>query len=80
VPDSFIPALELIKELRLQFSMMYNRDEFETAIMGLREGVVRPASMISDVVSLEELPEAFGALHGTNQQCKVMIDPWAPRT
>jgi (R,R)-butanediol dehydrogenase/meso-butanediol dehydrogenase/diacetyl reductase len=80
VPDSFIPALELIKELRLQFSMMYNRDEFETTIMGLREGLVRPASMISDLVSLDELPEAFSALHGTNEQCKVMIDPWAPRS
>ncbi len=79
VPDAFIPALVLIKELRLQFSMMYDRHEFEATVAALEQHLVDPAPMISQVVSLDDLPTAFGALHGPNEQCKVMIDPWAPR-
>lgn len=80
VPDGFIPALVLVKELKLQFSMMYDRSEFETTVEALATGMVRPASMVSEVVGLAELPVAFSALHGTNEQCKVMIDPWADQT
>lgn len=79
VQDGFIPALVLMKELKLQFSMMYNRAEFETTVDALARQIIDPAAMISEVVSLDRLPAAFDALHATNEQCKVMIDPWAPR-
>jgi len=80
VQDGFIPALVLIKELRLQFSMMYDRAEFEASVAALRDGTVAADAMISQTVSLDDLPSAFAALHGANDQCKVMIDPWAQGT
>ena len=67
VPDAFIPALVLIKELRLQFSMMYDRHEFETTVAALEQHLVDPAPMISRVVSLDDLPTAFGALARTER-------------
>jgi threonine dehydrogenase-like Zn-dependent dehydrogenase len=35
-------------------------------------------SMVSAVVSLDELPEMFESLRGGSSQCKVLIDPQAP--
>jgi threonine dehydrogenase-like Zn-dependent dehydrogenase len=79
VEEAFIPALVLIKGLRLQFSMMYNRQDFEKTIAVLQRDLVQVNSLVSQTVSLDELPSAFAALHDTNDHCKVMIDPWAPR-
>jgi hypothetical protein len=33
--------------------------------------------MISQIVSLDELPPVFESLRCPTEQCKVTIDPWA---
>jgi (R,R)-butanediol dehydrogenase/meso-butanediol dehydrogenase/diacetyl reductase len=37
-------------------------------------GELEPAAMITDVVTLEQLPAAFEALREPIDQCKVLVD------
>lgn len=76
VPDSFVPALYLMKQVRVQFSMTYTIGEFRHTIETLDSGAVEPAAMVSRTVSLDELPETFESLRGPSADCKVLIDPW----
>jgi (R,R)-butanediol dehydrogenase/meso-butanediol dehydrogenase/diacetyl reductase len=71
-PDTFMPYLALIKELRFQFAIAYTRDDFETVIAMLAQGRIDASDMITDIVSLEEMPEAFEALRTPSHQCKVL--------
>lgn len=77
VPDSYVPALYLMKQINLQFSMTYNAGEFRHAIDTLDGKSVEPRAMVSQTVSLAALPEVFEELRGPSEQCKVLIDPWA---
>jgi threonine dehydrogenase-like Zn-dependent dehydrogenase len=51
--------------------------EFQHTIDTLDAGAVDPRAMITQTVSLDELPPVFESLRGPTDQCKVMIDPWA---
>ena len=75
-PDTFTPAAALFKEVRLQFSNTYSVKQFEHVARTLDAGHVEPRSMITDTVSLQQVPEVFEALRQRTSQCKVMIDPW----
>lgn len=77
VPDSFIPALAVWKEVRMQFAVTYSLAEFEHVARTLDAGHVEPRNMITDTVSLDQLPAAFEALRERSSQCKVMLAPWA---
>jgi (R,R)-butanediol dehydrogenase/meso-butanediol dehydrogenase/diacetyl reductase len=71
-PDAITPFFGLVKELQIQFAIAYTRDDFETCIAMLAEGRIDVSPMITDVVSLEELPQAFEALRTPSHQCKVL--------
>jgi threonine dehydrogenase-like Zn-dependent dehydrogenase len=76
VPDQgMVPAVGLFKEVRIQFSMVYDvRDYALTAdVLG---GSPLPA-MITDTIGFDQLPSAFEALRTPSTQAKVMLDPWA---
>jgi len=76
VPDAFIPAIAVWKEVRMQFSMTYSLQEFEYVARVLDAGSVEPHAMITDTVSLAALPGAFEALRRRSHQCKLLVDPW----
>jgi len=71
-PDNILPFFGLVKELRIQFAMAYNRDDFETCVAMLAEGRIDVAPMVTDIVGLDELPTAFEALRTPGHQCKVL--------
>ncbi|HSV35072.1 MAG TPA: alcohol dehydrogenase catalytic domain-containing protein [Ramlibacter sp.] len=77
VPDSFIPAIAVWKEVRLQFAVTYSMAEFAHVADTFDAGHVEPRAMITDRVSLQALPAAFEALRQRSHQCKLMVDPWA---
>jgi 2-desacetyl-2-hydroxyethyl bacteriochlorophyllide A dehydrogenase len=77
VPDSFIPAIAVWKEVRLQFAVTYSMAEFAHVADTFDAGHLEPRSMITDRVSLAELPDAFEALRQRSHRCKLMVDPWA---
>jgi threonine dehydrogenase-like Zn-dependent dehydrogenase len=76
VPDQgMVPAVGLFKEVRIQFSMVYDvRDYALTAdVLG---GSPLPA-MITDTIGFDQFPSTFEALRKPSTQAKVMLDPWA---
>ena len=71
-PDAIMPFFGLVKELRIQFAIAYTKDDFETCLAMLAEGRIDVSPMVTDIVSLDELPEAFEALRTPSHQCKVL--------
>ncbi|GAB5451934.1 MAG: alcohol dehydrogenase catalytic domain-containing protein [Halioglobus sp.] len=71
-PDAIMPFFGLVKELNIQFAMAYTKDDFETCVAMLGEGRIDVSPMITDIVPLDELPEAFEALRTPSHQCKVL--------
>jgi threonine dehydrogenase-like Zn-dependent dehydrogenase len=76
LPESLIPSLLTFKQLRLQGSMVYSRREFEIVADVMDAGHVEPRTMVTDTVSLAELPSAFESLRKPTYQCKTLVDPW----
>jgi threonine dehydrogenase-like Zn-dependent dehydrogenase len=75
--DTFYPAQAMFKQVRIQGSMIYSVQEFETVARSFDAGYVDPRQMVTDTVNYEQLPTAFEALRTTKHQCKVMLNPWA---
>jgi len=76
VPDSFIPAIAVWKEVTLQFSMTYSIAEFEHVARVMDAGDVESRALVTDTVPLAALPPRFEALRQRTHQCKVMVSPW----
>ncbi|MGI9284221.1 MAG: zinc-binding dehydrogenase [Pseudomonadales bacterium] len=70
--DSILPFFGLVKELQIQFAIAYTKDDFETCVAMLTERRINVTPMVTDVVSLDELPQAFEALRTPSHQCKVL--------
>lgn len=76
-PDPVLPALATWKEVRILFSMTYSMQEFATVADTLGAGHVAPRAMITDRVSLDQLPGALENLRQPGPQVKVLVDPWS---
>ncbi len=76
VPDTFVPVIALVKEVRLLFSMCYDKQDFQYTAEVMAAGDHRPRAMITDTVSLDALPGKFESLRGASPDCKVMVAPW----
>jgi 2-desacetyl-2-hydroxyethyl bacteriochlorophyllide A dehydrogenase len=79
VADSWVPMGALFKEAHVIFAQLYALRDFQVAVDTLDAGHVAPRSMITDRITLDQVPSAFEALRQRTTQCKVMIDPWASR-
>ncbi len=76
-PEEITTALPLFKEIRIQFSMTYDREDYEEVIATLAAGHLEPRCMVTDTVPLEGLTGAIESLLAGAPHCKVMVDPWA---
>lgn len=74
-PDSFVPFEVLSKELRLQTSAFFKRQEYEAALDALDAGAAQPRLLVSDTIGLEQVPQSFEALKSRTHHCKVLIAP-----
>ncbi len=70
------PVVGIAKELTLRFVMAYGVGDFKAAVDALDQGALEPRIMLTDTVSLDELPTAFEALRSPTDQCKVQVEPW----
>lgn len=76
-PEEVTTAIPLLKEIRVQFSMTYDRADYQEVIATLAAGHLEPRCMVTDIVPLEGLTDAITGLIEGAPQCKVMVDPWA---
>jgi 2-desacetyl-2-hydroxyethyl bacteriochlorophyllide A dehydrogenase len=72
--DTILPLMGVVKELTLQFVLGYRPADFDFIIDMIAKDRVDVEHMITDVVSLEQLPQAFEALRKPVHQCKVMLE------
>ncbi|MEM0954165.1 MAG: zinc-binding dehydrogenase [Pseudomonadota bacterium] len=72
--DEIMPLSAFIKELRIQWAVGYDKEDFQFTIDMMVAGRVDASAMITDVVGLDQVPDAFEALRKPSHQCKVLID------
>jgi (R,R)-butanediol dehydrogenase/meso-butanediol dehydrogenase/diacetyl reductase len=75
VEDTCVPMSAIFKETNIQYVLGYGRPDWRLVLDLLDSGRVDPRPMITDIVSLDELPSAFEALRRPTTQIKVMIRP-----
>jgi len=72
-PDSFVPFVALSKEVRIQTSAFFTRQEYEASLDMLDAGAAEPRMLVTQTIDLEEVPTTFESLKKRTHQCKVLI-------
>jgi len=73
-PDQISPLACIFKEVGIEFIVGYNRAEFNETIAAIASGKINPRPMITDVVTVEQVPEMFEALRNPGGRAKVMVE------
>jgi threonine dehydrogenase-like Zn-dependent dehydrogenase len=74
-PDQFRPTMAINKEIDLRFVLGYTPLEFRDALHMLAEGKVKAAPVLTGVVGLAGVDNAFTALGDPESHAKILIDP-----
>ena len=73
-PDTLSPLMALTKEVSIQWAVGYEKKDFEYTIAMMVAGRIDALSLVTDIVSLDELPAVFEQLRTPTNQGKVIID------
>lgn len=73
--DAIEPALAINKEIELRFVLGYSPLEYRDALYLLADGKVRGEHLITGVVGLDGVEQAFADLANPEQHAKILIDP-----
>ena len=76
-PDTFRPTMAVNKELDLRFSFCYDPVEFRETLHLIADGTVDPRPLVTGVVGLDGVAEAFETLAAADKHAKILIDPRA---
>lgn len=74
-PDTFIPMDCTFKALELVFPFGYSISDYEYIFEQMEMGRISGKPLISNCISLEELPDMFERLKKPTDQCKVIVMP-----
>jgi (R,R)-butanediol dehydrogenase/meso-butanediol dehydrogenase/diacetyl reductase len=76
-PETIVAAAAVLKDVTLRFSITYTREDYKACAEALDADAEQARAMVTDVVSLSALPEAFEALRdGRTGGGKLACDPW----
>ena len=75
-PEHYSCLVAIMKEVRVLFSVVYEKRDFQYTADVIAAGDHSPRAMITDTVPLEAMPARFEALRGPTADCKVMVAPW----
>ncbi|MBI5116656.1 alcohol dehydrogenase catalytic domain-containing protein [Candidatus Poribacteria bacterium] len=73
-PATVQPVLWIIKEVSMQTTLGFTRAEFGDILDFMHKGVFKADSLVSETVSIDELPEAFERLLSPNTELKVLVE------
>ncbi|MEO6885693.1 MAG: zinc-binding dehydrogenase [Jatrophihabitantaceae bacterium] len=79
-PDRVRPAMAINKEIDLRFVLGYTPLEFRDSLHLLAEGKVNAAPVVTGVVGLAGVENAFTALADPELHAKILIDPKSAAT
>ena len=74
-PDRIRPAMAINKEIELRFVLGYTPREFRDTLHLIAEGKVNVAPLVTGVVGLAGVENAFTALGNPDTHAKILIDP-----
>ncbi len=72
-PDTFTPFVAISKEIRLQTSAFFTRDDYQTSLDALSAGAAEPRHLVTETILLDQVPDVFESLRTRTHQCKVLI-------
>jgi threonine dehydrogenase-like Zn-dependent dehydrogenase len=75
-PDQLVPAVAGFKGVSLQFPVGYSLKDFHSVADLMDRGHIDPKTIISSVISLDDLPTRFEELRGPNNETKVQVRPF----
>ena len=75
--DSLVPAMPVLKELDIRFVSFYTPEEFGDTLRYLAEGELDASGLISDVVGMDEINNAFDRLAKPESDVKILVQPSA---
>ena len=73
-PDQITPLQCILKEVSLDFVLGYTHAEFAETIAALSSGRIEVKPMITDVISVEDVPAMFQTLRKPTSQAKVIVE------
>jgi threonine dehydrogenase-like Zn-dependent dehydrogenase len=73
--DKIEPLLFITKEIQLRFVFGYSREEFAASLAMLARGETAYSQIVTEVVTLQQTPEAFVRLQTDKSQIKIMVAP-----
>jgi threonine dehydrogenase-like Zn-dependent dehydrogenase len=79
-PDAITPVMAINKEIDLRFVLGYTPLEFRDSLHLLADGKVNAAPVVTGVVGLAGVDNAFTALGDPETHAKILIDPRAAHT
>ena len=79
-PDNFRPVRAINKEIDLRFVLGYTPIEFRDSLHLLADGKVNAAPVVTGVVGLAGIDNAFTVLGDPEAHAKILIDPRSPNT
>jgi threonine dehydrogenase-like Zn-dependent dehydrogenase len=74
-PDTFRPTMASNKEIDLRFSFCYDPAEFRRTLHLIARGRVDPRPLITGVVGLGGVADAFEQLGKAGEHAKILVDP-----
>jgi threonine dehydrogenase-like Zn-dependent dehydrogenase len=73
--DRIRPAMAINKEIELRFVLGYTPPEFRETLHMLADGKVDPTPLLTGVVGLRGVGNAFDALADADAHAKILVDP-----
>lgn len=71
--DKVTPMSGIFKEVNVQFVMGYDKSDWQRVLDFVHSGRVNPHPMVTEVIELEQLPQAFEALRKPAGQVKLLV-------
>jgi 2-desacetyl-2-hydroxyethyl bacteriochlorophyllide A dehydrogenase len=68
------PVLWVIKEVSMQTSIGFVRDDMLTSMNQIARGVLKTNGLVSEIIPLEKLPDAFERLLAPNKEIKILVE------
>jgi threonine dehydrogenase-like Zn-dependent dehydrogenase len=73
--DTLTPFFAGFKSIVMKFSAAYELRDFEVAVDAMDRGGVEPRAMVTETISLDELPDTFEQMRHQPRGCKILVNP-----
>lgn len=73
-PDQITPLKCIFKEVSVNFVLGYDPPDFDETIAALSSGRIKPQPMVTDVISVDQVPDMFEALRKPGGRAKVIVE------